>query len=161
MALLALADFKSRSIMPSEDVDALEAQYPGYVAKRLALREGLMNARLAKRYATPFEPASPPDVAVGWLVAMVTLDCYLRRGFNPSSAQDQIIADEAKRAETEILEAANSETGLFELPLRQDAPGASGVSKGGPFGYSEASPYVAFNMQRETARGEDSSGRGT
>jgi hypothetical protein len=149
MAILELGGFRTRSIMPSEDVDWLEEHYPGFIVARIAYHEGKMNARLAKRYAVPFSSSSPPDAAVGWIVDLVTLDAYLKRGFNPSAEQDGLIPNAAETAKAEILEAANSETGLFELPLRQDAPSSSGVSKGEPFGYSEQSPYTWTDRQRE------------
>jgi len=147
-ALLSPADFRTRSVMPTEDVDALEAQYPGLVAKLIGGREAWMHARLAKRYAVPFDAASPPEVALEWVTALVTIALYMRRGFNPSSEQDNLIVSEANRAQTEILEAANSETGLFELPLRQDAPSVGGAIGAEPFGYSEATPYDWLDVQR-------------
>lgn len=154
MAILTLSRFRAKTVMPTADVDLLEATEPGYIESRGAYHEGRLNARLAKRYAVPFDSSSPPEVVLGWLVDMVTLDAYKKRGFNPSSAQDQTIVDDAARATAEVLEAANSETGMFELPLRQSAPGADGVSKGGPFGYAEASPYTWARLQREAVRGE-------
>jgi hypothetical protein len=161
VALLDVSSFRDATLMPSEDVDALEAMYPAYLRKRIEIREGWMNARLTKRYAVPFSPASPPSVAVGWLVAMVTLDAYLKRGFNPESKQDALIEAAELSARTEILEAANDETGLFDLPLRADAPGASGVTKGGGLGYSEASPYVWTGVQARRARDDDARGEGS
>ncbi|NUP05525.1 MAG: hypothetical protein HOW73_05645 [Polyangiaceae bacterium] len=149
MAILNLASFRDITVMPAEDVDLIESRYPGFVEKRIAIRESWMNARLKKRYAVPFSSVSPPGAAVGWIDAMVTLDCYLKRGFNPSSEQDALIKEAATTAASEILEAANSQTGLFDLPLREDAPGTSGVTQGGPLGYSEASPYEWLDAQSE------------
>lgn len=153
MSLLTVAQFKIASTMPDEDVDELETRYPGFVAKRIALREGRMNSRLAKRYQVPFDPASPPDTAYDWIVAQVTLDCYLKRGFNPSAAQDALVEKEATTAAAEILEAADAVDGKWELPLRQDNPGSSAVVKGGPFGSSENNPYAAFDAQADDIRG--------
>lgn len=161
MSLIDLATFKDNSTMPPEDVDALEVQYPGFVARRIAKRESRMNDRLVNRYAVPFSSASPPDTAVDWVVAQVTLDCYMRRGWNPTSAQDLLVKEQSDKAEAQILEAANSDTGLFNLPIRQSSAGTTGVSKGGPFGYSETSPYVAFDRQADDARNEDFVRRGT
>lgn len=150
MALLDFNGFRARTLMPRADVDALEADEPGFIAGRIAEHEGWMNARLAKRYAVPFSSESPPDIAVGWLCKLVTPEAYGKRGWNPSSEQDRLtILQPAIDAKAEILEAATSETGLFELPLRQDLPSSSGVSKGEPFGYSEQSPYTWIDRQRE------------
>jgi hypothetical protein len=82
----------------------------------------------------------------------VTPHAYLKRGCNPSDAQLVELFKDAEKAEAEIKEAADSETGLFDLPLQS---GASAISKGGPLSYSETSPYVWSTLQRDTGRGED------
>jgi len=56
-------------------------------------------------------------------------------------------------AVAELKEAADSKDGLFDLPLRADTT-ATGVSKGGPRGYSEASPYTNLDRQRARRRNE-------
>lgn len=161
MTIVSVTRFRDLSLMPSEDVDVLEQAYPGHISGRLEIAESWIHARLAKRYATPFSSTSPPSIFVGWVVAIVTLDAYLRRGFNPTSAQDALIERQADTARAEVVEAANAESGLFELPLRQDASASSGATLGGPFGYSEASPYVWTTQQVRRARGEDADGEGS
>jgi len=153
-ALITTAAFRTRSIMPPGDVDALETVRPGFIAARLDIRTGEIHARLAKRYATPFSSDLPPDAVVGWLVALVTLDAFLARGFNPSSQQDGLIEADAARARDSIKEAADSKDGLFDLPLRESSQGESGVTLGGPLGYSEASPYRSIDAQWEAVRDE-------
>src|SRR5262249_1029155 len=139
-AWLDLPAFKARTVMPPEDVDRLEVQYAGFVVQQCTSYQAWIESRLRKRYAIPF--ATPvPEIALIGLVALVTLACYMRRGWNPSSAENQSILDADTRARDEIKEAADSKDGLFDLPLRNDT-GASGVSAGGPLGYSETSPYV-------------------
>lgn len=147
-AYLTLALWKARTKMASADVDDLEGREPGKIDSFLLARsERALNARLRKRYAAPFV-APYPEAVLSWLTDLVTFDAFMLRGFNPSSMQDQLVADEAKRAEAEILEAANSDVGLFDLPLRQDTT-TSGIARGGPFGYAEASPYAWIDRQRE------------
>jgi phage gp36-like protein len=153
VSYLDLAGFKARSVMPDEDVDNLEARFPGYLQTALDDEEAWINARLKKRYAVPFD-APAPTVVVRWLVHLVTPRAYERRGWNASSAQDQEILNAAQTARDEVKEAANSDEGLFDLPLRQDALKGSGISQGGPFGYAEASPYTWTGRQWEAARGE-------
>jgi hypothetical protein len=145
---LTLAQWKTRSRIPATEIDDIAAAHPGKLENFLEEQsERAINARLRKRYSAPF--SSPyPIVVLAWLRDLVDLDVYMLRGFNPTSQQDQLVADKAKLAQDEILEAANSETGLFDLPLRQDTT-TSGISKGGPMGYSEASPYAWTDAQRE------------
>lgn len=146
--------------MPDADVDRLQTQYPGFVAQKIVSIQARIEARLRKRYAIPFgSPA--PEVAIEWLVALVTLALYQRRGWNPSSAENALIVDAAKLAGEEIKEAADSESGLFDLPLRADAPTTTGIAVGGPFVYSEASPYVWTTVQGDAAASEDSNGVGS
>jgi len=150
-AYLTLEEWKARTKMRAADVEDLEAADPGKIDSFLNARsERSINARLRKRYACPF--ASPvPECVLSWLTDMVTFDAFLLRGFNPSSQQDAEIKADKEKAEAEILEAANGETGLFDLPLRQDTT-SSGIDRTGPFGYSEASPYTWVTKQAEEVR---------
>lgn len=159
MSYLDLEGFKGLTLMPSSYVDELELAEPGWITTQLAYWSSWIDARLAKRYAAPF--SSPYPVAVtGWLARLVTLRAMLRRGLDANDAQFETYQGDHDSAKTEVEEAANSETGLFELPLRADTS-ASGITRGGPLGYSEASPYVWMDGQRETGVSEDMHGSGT
>lgn len=148
---LDVPDWKARTVMPEADVVYLEATYPGWIASRLKIGTSRINGRLRKRYAAPF--ANPvPEIVLGWLDAMVTVEAYQKRGWNPSDEQSKQIADAAATAFGEIKEAADSEEGLFDLPLRQNTT-EDGIAKGGPLAYSEASPYDWTDVQAEALRG--------
>lgn len=150
-APLSVSGFKARSIMPSADVDALETQEPGFLDAQLSMVTDRINSQLRKRYAVPFE--SPvPEIFLGWLTAIVTPLAYRKRGWNPSDEQSQAIEQDRKDALAEVQLAADSEIGLFDLPLRETT-GESGISRGGPLGYSEASPYDWTDVQAEAIRG--------
>lgn len=152
--------FRTAGGMPAEAVDELDEREPGFILRRLEIVSARINAKLAKRYVVPF--SSPyPDVVCGWLADIVTADAYARRGFNIGSERDQDIRDRAAQAWKEVEEAANATDGLFELPLRQDLPSSSAATLGGPYGYSEASPYVAHSIQAARARDEDAQGSGS
>jgi hypothetical protein len=142
--------------MPPEDVAYLETTFAGFLDARIAVRSSLINARLQKRYVVPFVPPYPETV-LGWLTALVTVDAYKKRGWNPSDAQSAQVVQDAVDALAEMKEAADSAEGLFELPVRENNL-TSAVSKGGPLGYSETSPYVGFDLQFETASSEDQGG---
>lgn len=134
---------------------------PTFVEARLAQIQALIEARLRKRYAIPFEE-EVPETCKQWLVAIATPEIWPKLGWNPSSEQDATLIEDRKNALEEIKEAANSEIALFELPLRQDIdPDRNGVVKGGPLGYSEQSPYVGFDRQFEAGSYEDSQGTGS
>lgn len=137
-------------IVPPLTVELLPAE--NFITQRIAFHTSRIEARLFKRYAVPF--ASPvPRIFADWLVALVTLDMFKRRGFDPTSKQDAEILQAAEAAIAEIKEAADSKDGLFELPLRQDLQGTSGVTRGGPLSYSEQDPYTWTDKQFETVRG--------
>lgn len=158
-AYLTLVEFKARTAMPASFIDVLETQQPGFVAQQLELESARLDARLRKRYAAPF--ASPvPIVVLAWLTDIVTLRCWIRRGFSPTDEEAAVYVSNATTSANEVKEAADSVEGLFDLPLRQDLT-ASGIAKGGPRSYSEQSPYVWRQQQRCTGRNEDRSGRGT
>ncbi len=156
---LTLAELKELSLLSSETLDEIDAANTGWFTATLAERSRWIDARLAKRYAVPF--ASPyPELVQGWLSRIVTWRATFRRGYTPTDLSATQLKDDADTALAEIKEAADSETGLFDLPLRADTS-SSGISKGGPLGYSESSPYVGFSKQAATAHDEDRDGTGS
>lgn len=158
---LTVVEFTARTIMPPDDVAALEAAFPAFLQKRLDQNWSWISARLAKRYDVAGMQANPPEIVNLWITAMTTLDAYAKRGFSPASEMDSAaIVKPSEDAKAEVKEAADSNTGLFDLPLLETKVGASGVSLGGPLGYSETSPYVNTDIQACEGRYEDSIGRG-
>jgi len=145
-----VSEFKARSILPQASVDLLEAQEPGFLQGALDDWQEEIEARLRKRYSTPF--ATPvPRTVLRWQTKLVTRDAYHKLGYNPSSQQDRDAVDgAAERCEAELKEAADAKDGLFDLPLRADSS-AAGASRGGAFGYSEQSPYVWADNQRRNS----------
>lgn len=151
--------FKDLSTMPSERVDELEAIAPGFLSAQLAAKSRWIDSRLTKRYAVPF--ADPcPDSVKDWLARIVTPIAHLRLGVPATDEQFVSVEKDAEDAKAEVLEAADAEKGLFELPLREDAPG-SGISKGAPYIYSERSPTLWTRTQARRGREERRNGRGT
>lgn len=156
---LNLAAFRARTLMPATYVDELEAAHPGWIDIQLDEESDAIDARLRKRYAAPFETPFPKKV-LRWLTRIVTRSAWLKRGFDPNDPQGAEIVKDAETALEEIEEAADAENGLFDLPLRADTT-KTGISKGGPLAYSEASPFVWQDEQGRRGRAEDSSGGGT
>lgn len=151
MAFLTVAEFRVRSTMPSTDLDALEVSEPGFIAAKLDEGTDWIKARLRKRrYSIPSAAPYPP-VLQTWLNAIVTLDCYVKRGFDPSAKSDQIVIDAAKTARAEVLEAADSKEGLFDLPLSSTDDSSGVDAESGVLGYSEISPYVWTDLQADNA----------
>ncbi len=158
-AYLAVARFKLLSTIPSTFVDAVETAEPGFVAAQLEYWSRWIDAQLGKRYATPF--AEPYNGAVeGWLARIVTPRVWTKRGVDPSDEQWQEIKKDDEDARAEIKDAANSENGLFELPLRANTLD-SGIALGFPRAYSEQSPYAFTTQQALRGYQEDNNGRGT
>lgn len=159
MAYLDLAAFTNLSVMPIEAIDAIEDVSPGWVDAQLAMWSAKIDARLGKRYSVPFDAPAPLAVQ-GWLSDIVTHRAYLRRGVDPSDLQVVDIKAAADLAWAEIKEAADSQDGLFELPLRSDTT-ATGIVKTTTLSYTEASPYVGFTVQADAGRTEDANRGGT
>lgn len=137
-------------VMLPEDVDALDRRYPGLVLRRLEMASAHIDARLPKRYATPFETPYPHKV-IEWGAVITSYRMLLDiQGVNPESSQHVSAKERYDETIAEIREAADAKDGLFELPLRQEDPrGASAINAGGPLGYSEASPYSWMDVQRD------------
>ena len=94
-----------------------------------------------------------PEVILSWLVSVVTVDLYMKRGTNPNDPGIAMLVDEKTRALKRLEDAANGKDGLLDLPISEDLDSA--VTTGGPLGYSEASPYVWGDIQACRAMGED------
>lgn len=156
---LTTPEFKLLSAMPGPRVDDLEAVAPGYLAAQLSHWSSWIDSRLRKRYAAPFVAPYPETVKL-WLAMIATPIAWIRVGVDPNDPQWVTVTDLEKAAKEQIKEAADSEVGLFDLPLRQDTT-ASGITQGAPFGYSEQSPYVWTDQQADTGREEDANGGGT
>ena len=152
---MTVAEFRARTIMPQGDVDALEDGEPGFLQTILDDWSNEIDARLRKRYATPFVAPIPPTI-LRWLTKLATRDAYGKRGYDPSNKSDvEAIQAAAERCEVELKEAADAKDGLFDLPLREDRTG-SGVGRGGPLAYTESSPYRWQDIQKRAASREDS-----
>lgn len=148
---LDVSAFTTRTTMPSPDVAYVDGAEPGFIAARIAYWQSKIDARLRKRYAIPF--VVPVDETVlGWLTDLVTPDVMRKRGANPQDPQMKALVDAATAAWAEVLEAANSETGLFDLPLREDLQ-TSAIVAGGPIGCSQQSPYDWIDDEAEANYG--------
>jgi hypothetical protein len=155
-----LAAYEICSTLPIEWIAEVATRHPGWIEKQIDLVSALeVDARLAKRYVTPF--ASPPPLAVqSWAARILDARVLIRRGIDPVDDQYLAILADANAAKAEMAEAANAEAGLYDLPLRADTD-ASGIARPMPRSYSEASPYVWTTRQSARGRTEDGIGEGT
>ena len=162
---LTLAKYKALTTIPDAFVDEVESLYPGWVAAQLEAKARWIDARLRKRYAVPFgahdDVTTPTPVTVqDWLTRLVNLAVWFKRGVDPGDAQYEEIRTDRDEAKEEILEAANSEDGWFDLPLK-DSEDPSAIGRGNSRGYSEQSPYVWTDVQSGVGRNEDINGSGS
>lgn len=131
-------------------------------APTVGLAYGLTAVFPVGNYATDNVYTSPtpvPEVVLGWLTDLVSLDVYDRRGANAQDPTLVRLAATVERVQTEVKEAADGDTGLFDLPTNDDTDSA--ITTGGPQFYSETSPYVSADREACIARSEDARGRGT
>jgi hypothetical protein len=151
---LTIDELKELTFAPDVVVDRVPTVW---LDAMLESKSRWIDSRLRKRYAVPF--TTPPSVVKLWLARIVTPAIYLRDGVPPSDEQFVTMAEDQEAAEAEIQEAANAEGGLFDLPVAGGSE--SDITKGGPLGYSEASPYVHQDVQARIGRAEDAMGDGT
>lgn len=158
-AYLSADAFKARvEFLRPEDVDGMEQWRSGVTLMVLTRWSAWIDARLSKRYATPFNP--PPEVLLGWLTDLASETLRNMRGYEASDPQMQRMLDRVTTAKAEIEEAASSRDALFGLPA-SDGKDASAVAFAGPLSYSEASPFVSADVQERQAFFEDERGFGT
>jgi len=144
---LTLAEYKGRTTIPNAIVDSCAARGKD-VAWFLANHSSWLRARLVKRYAVDFTDGPAPEVLLGWLIGLVDLDVWMCTGGNPQGRVDEWYGDANKRIRDEVIEAANAETGLFELPLRaSDGLGSSAVNQGGPSAEAYTTIHGWFDQQ--------------
>jgi hypothetical protein len=141
-----VVEFRTRSIMPDEDVDFLWTHRTGFLESALASALGDIYARLRKRYRVPMAPV--PEVVLSWQTKLVTPEAYRARGYNPNDPTLEGAEKDRERVYEQIKEAADAENGLFDLPLL-DTEDASAVAKGGPLMIADASPYDWIDRQAE------------
>lgn len=156
---LTIAEFKMRTIMPWAQIDRIESQLaPGWLAAQFASSSNWVDTRLAKRVPVPLtEPI--PEVVKGWVARMVTLRAYLVHGIPASDAQITLVTADADKAEQEVKETADGQLSLIDLAPSGQA--VNSVQFGGTRAYSEASPYVGYDVQVDRARDEDRNRRGS
>ena len=128
------------TIMPMNGVDELQTRYPGWLDAMLTSYSGMIDARLAKRYATPFAvPVIAPIKLL--LTRLVDPIAYTKRGVDSSDAQQDRLDALYKQAELDLAEMADSENGKYDLPVRADLPNVSGLRQPQVLTRSEVSPF--------------------
>lgn len=101
-----------------------------------------------------YAAATPvPEAFLDWLTVLVSIDDYDKRGASPQDPALVRLTDRYQAVLVEVKEAADSESGLFDLPTSEDE--GSAITTGGPMGSSSASPYVSFDEQSRRGRAED------
>lgn len=155
---LDASEFPNRTIMPNEQIERLEEIAPGWLAAQLEASSRWADMWLAKRYRVPFS-APYPEAVKSWVARMVTARAYLAHGIPASDAQLELITSDATKAEEEVKQAADGQLGLIDLAPSDQSSAA--VQYGGTRVYSESSPYVGKDVQRQRARLEDNRRRGT
>lgn len=95
-----------------------------------------------------------PEIILGWITSIAEPRMWGARGANAADPQIVAIQDRCTLAQKLVQEAADSDKGLYDLPLNADA-GGSGVTQGSPLGYSETSPYTWQDEQAARGRSED------
>jgi hypothetical protein len=129
---LTLAEYRSITTIDGSIVDLCSAKGKD-VQRWLDLSSAHIRSRLVKRYAIDWSEVAnqpTPDKIIQWLILLVDIPVCKCAGAIPEGRVDDWVREDEQKVEAEIKEAADSEGGLFELPLRETGPSA--VSKGAP-----------------------------
>jgi phage gp36-like protein len=147
---LTAQEYAQLTIMPLSGVDELQTRYPGWLDAMLTSYSGMIDARLAKRYVTPFAvPVIAPIKLL--LTRLVDPIAYTKRGVDTSDAQQDRLDALYKQAEVDLAEMADSEVGKYDLPLRADLPNVSGLKQPQVLSRSDNTAYDWPRRQLERA----------
>lgn len=147
---LLLAAYRSTTTIPGSIVDRC-ASGGKSVQGWLDIHWSHIKARLVKRYAveSDFQGGDVPEKIIEWLVILTDIDVWKCVGGVPEGREDGWADKDRERVESELKEAANADSGLFELPAKaSDALGASAVNKGGPLLASSTTIYGWYDKQQ-------------
>lgn len=127
-------------------IEYLAEAGPDFCTAQIAIAESRVNDQLSKRYAVPFALAN--DTVKGWIASMVALKILTRRGIDPTDILWKTIQDAATIANDEIKQAAQSDTGRFDLPK------ANAARKPVIVGSSDHDPHAWIRRQAIKTREE-------
>lgn len=127
-----------------ERIAELRARSPGYLEAILEAESRNLEDSLRHRYAIPF-PSNHPTIEK-WIVLLVQPEVALKAGYDPNDVAYQGFVRLYDVAREQIAMAAKPESTGVSLPL-VSAQDSSAISKGGPFGYAESSPYTWTDEQ--------------
>jgi phage gp36-like protein len=159
MGYITKDEFILMSVMPATYIGEIETKTPGWINKQIDMASARVDTQLRKRYDVPFSDPAPVMVKE-WVARMVEVSCWLKRGVRTTDEQFQEYRARGDTALKELEEAANSEKGLYDLPLSTGGQSAM-VTRSWPRAYSEQSPYVWTDDQAEIGRSENSSRGGS
>ena len=151
-AYVDLDYMKAMGSIPSSLLDELEANEPDTFSSMSEAVSRLVDSKLLKRYATPFEEPVPESIKLA-VAQILSLQIRIRIGFDPGSMQDEQIVKARDDAMTWLEQAANAKDGLVELPLREPDEGqkdATGVArrKSRAFSYRNAMDWHQAQKRR-------------
>jgi len=105
-------------------------------------------------------PTPVPETFLNWIVDLVSFAVLRKRKPSANDPETQLFEKAAATALEEVEKAANSQTGLYDLPVN-DQGDSSAIATTGPIGYTEESPYVSADRQEREGYAEDARGSGT
>jgi hypothetical protein len=152
LAYLTTTSYLNFTGLPSEYHAEVEARYPGWITEQIGIWGEVIDSRLRKRYPVPFAVPIPVSVQM-WLARLLDARLLLKRGVDATDAQYADFAKSAADVMSELKEAADSNTGLYDLPLT--ALGDSAIKREQPMSFSNAGPYAGFRSQRERSYSDE------
>ena len=143
---LTLELYRDLTVLDEVRIDALYQRRPTFFARNFEMVSRQLEDRLRHKYNVPF-PENHSTIQ-GWIVALVDPVAAIKVGLTPTDELFGMVRERAATAETQITDASNPQSANWNLPLK-GSEDASAISKGGPFGYAEASPYDCIDVQWE------------
>ena len=139
---VTLQEIKDMGLMPGNEVDRFEIDYPGVALVFGNACSAYANSYCQKRHETPFNPAKVPDAIKYHVVQMVVYKMYMRRGINPASEQDMLIKASFDESIQWLKDVAK---GLVEIP--RDADLTPDLDEMGPLFDTSTNPYQVIDQQ--------------
>lgn len=153
MAYITVAEFEKLTSMSSVHVKTLKSNHLDFLHLVLEQASNIIDTMLFKRYAVPFK--EPLPVVKMWTAQLATAHAIKKLVVDTNNAPYlELFNTAAEEVKAMLMQVADAENGMFELPMREGSSKSGVVKPQRPF-TADQSPYTALSRQSVLGSRED------